>query len=208
MRRLRELYQAAVRDHLTGLYNRRFFEERLTAEVAYAARHDAPLSLLIFDVDRFKLLNDAHGHVAGDFALKAVSSVLLRGVRTEDIVARYGGEEFVVVARGAALEGALALAERLRARVAESSFDHESRRLAVTVSAGTATLSATLATPRHLISAADSALFDAKERGRNRVVAASVERPVPRTQEIHAVNSDDSDDDGGSTRRSESGFKP
>lgn len=187
VRRLRDLHEAAVHDHLTGLYNRRFFEERLLAEVAYAVRHRALLSLIMFDVDRFKDLNDTHGHIAGDTALKAIAKVLQGGVRTEDVVARYGGEELVVVARGAGLEGALALGERLRARVEALRLDHESRNMRVTVSAGVAALSDNIVNARQLVRAADGALFDAKERGRNRVVAASLEAPIARTGEMEAV---------------------
>lgn len=187
VRRLRELYDAAVHDHLTGLYNRRFFEQRLLAEVAYAARHHAALSLIMFDVDRFKQVNDTQGHAAGDFALKAIASVLQRGVRTEDVVARYGGEELAVVARGSGLDGAVALGERLRMRVEELSLEHENRSLRVTVSAGVATLADSHGGARDLIRAADAALFEAKERGRNRVVAASSEMSLVRTGEMEAV---------------------
>jgi len=185
--RLRNLHRAAVLDHLTGLYNRRFFEERLAAEVAFALRHGAPLSLLMFDVDKFKLVNDTYGHGAGDVALKAVAAVFERGVRGEDLVARYGGEEFVVVARGAGTEGAIALAERLRARVAELSLEHGGRPIKLTVSAGAASLSERHATARTLLEAADRALFDAKEGGRNRVVAASSEFSITETAEMEAV---------------------
>jgi len=192
VRRLRDLHEAAVHDHLTGLYNRRFFEERLLAEVAYAVRHRAPLSLLMFDVDRFKQLNDTHGHVTGDFALKAVASALQRGVRTEDFVARFGGEEIVVVARGSGLEGALALGERLRGRVEALALAPEGLTLKLTVSAGIATLSGSVTNARQLLLAADGALFEAKERGRNRVVAASHELSASSTGEMEAVSIDSS----------------
>ncbi len=185
--RLRTLHQAAVIDHLTGLYNRRFFEERLAAEVAYAVRHRAPLSLLMFDVDRFKLVNDTYGHVAGDVALQAVAVALQRGVRTEDLVARYGGEEFVVVARGSGIEGATALAERLCARVAQLVLEYEGRTITLTISAGAAALSEQFSNVRSLLQAADRALFEAKARGRNRVVAASSDASITDTGEVEAV---------------------
>lgn len=187
VKRLRDLHDAAVRDHLTRLYNRRFFEERLTAEVAYAVRHSAPLSLIVFDIDRFKQINDTHGHAAGDLALKAVAAVLAGGVRTEDLVARYGGEEFTVLARGAGIEGAMALAERLRERVQSLPLEHEGVTLRVQVSGGAAALSDKVTNARKLLRAADGALFDAKEQGRNRVLAASFEDPIERTGEVEAV---------------------
>ena len=193
--RLRDLHDAAVRDHLTRLYNRRFFKERLTAEVAYSIRHRSPLSLLMFDIDRFKQINDTYGHAAGDLALNLVATTLQRGVRTEDLVARYGGEEFAVIARGAGIEGAMALAERLRERVQASTLDHEGHIISVQISAGAASLTGPIVTGRQLLRAADGALFDAKAQGRNRIVAASREGPIERTGEMEAVVAGDARDD-------------
>ncbi len=184
--RLRDLHDAAVRDHLTRLYNRRFFDERIAAEVAYAMRHQSPLSLLMFDIDCFKVINDTHGHLVGDQVLKAVSSVLQRGVRTEDLVARYGGEEFTVLARGATIEGAMILAERLRERVQAYPFRHEGHAIDLHVSAGAAALGGKVTQARQLIRAADGALYDAKNQGRNRVRAAAPELPIERTGEMEA----------------------
>ncbi len=173
--RLRALQQAAVRDHLTGLFNRRFLEERLASEVAYALRQGSLLSVLVLDVDRFKQVNDTHGHLAGDVVLRAVAGVLAAGVRAEDVVARFGGEEFVVVARGSGSRGALALAERLRVCVASLIIHCEGQPVRVTVSAGAATLSPELPSSLAVMLAADAAMFRAKAQGRNRVVLAGRE---------------------------------
>jgi len=170
------LAEGALQDPLTGLYNRRHFEERLASELAAAQRHDRPVSLLMADVDHFKAINDAHGHLAGDEALKMVAFVLRGAVRKEDVLARYGGEEFVIVARETPFEGAEALAERIRRAVERSRCAWQGQDLGVTLSIGV-TVSVGAAefvagrTERDLIEAADRALYLAKQAGRNRVVA-------------------------------------
>src|SRR5262249_797283 len=132
----RHLMEAALRDPLTGLFNRRQFDERLSAELSAARRHGNTLSLLMIDVDHFKVINDTHGHLAGDAALKMVAQSLLEASRREDVVARFGGEEFVVLARGTDLGGAQRFAERLRRKVERSSCRWEDAELRVTVSIG------------------------------------------------------------------------
>jgi diguanylate cyclase (GGDEF)-like protein len=169
------LAEGALQDPLTGLYNRRHFEERLASELAAAQRHERPVSLLMADVDHFKAINDAHGHLAGDEALKMVAFVLRGAVRKEDVLARYGGEEFVIVARETPLDGAQALAERIRRAVEKSRCAWHGHDLGVTVSIGvTVSVGATEfvsgRTERDLIDAADRALYLAKQAGRNRVV--------------------------------------
>src|SRR5688572_14804722 len=162
--------QAAMRDRLTGVYNRGVFDDRLAAEVAFSARHGAPLSLLLFDVDHFKRFNDQHGHQAGDAVLIAVSEQVQKTVRTEDILARYGGEEFAVIARDTPPDRALILGERIRRAIERAQVEYEGATLQVTASIGAATLSK--ATPydlEQLVAAADRALYDAKGAGRNRV---------------------------------------
>jgi len=181
------LAEGALQDPLTGLYNRRHLEERLGSELAASERHGRPVSLLMVDVDHFKGINDQHGHVAGDEALKMVAFVLRGAVRKEDVLARYGGEEFVVVARETALDGAKSLAERIRRAVEKSRCAWQGQDLGVTVSIGV-TVSVGLAefvpgrTERELIEAADRALYLAKQGGRNRVVSVSLaERPAKKT---------------------------
>jgi diguanylate cyclase (GGDEF)-like protein len=182
------LYQArlaegALQDALTGLYNRRHLDERLGSELAAAQRHGRPLSLLMVDIDHFKDVNDAHGHLAGDETLKMVAFVLRGAVRKEDVLARYGGEEFVVIARETGLDGARALAERIRRAVEKSRCSWQGTELGVTVSIGvTVSVGLTEYVPgrseREFVEAADRALYAAKQQGRNRVVAQSL-GPVP-----------------------------
>jgi diguanylate cyclase (GGDEF)-like protein len=171
-----KIAEGALQDPLTGLYNRRHFEERLGSELASAQRHGRPLSLLLVDVDHFKQVNDDHGHLAGDEALKMLAFVLRGAIRKEDVLARFGGEEFVVLARETALAGARALGERVRKAVERSRCAWQGSDLALTVSIGV-TVSIGLAefvagrSERELIEAADRALYLAKQSGRNRVIA-------------------------------------
>ena len=171
-RALRKMYDAALRDGLTGAFNRKHLEERLDAELAYALRHKTELSFVIFDVDHFKRVNDTYGHPAGDAVLKAVTQVLIAGVRTEDVLGRYGGEEFVVVARGIALPGACLLADRLRLNVCATPLRLGENVFSVTVSAGVASLACCQGKldKATLLGIADERLYRAKQGGRNRIV--------------------------------------
>jgi len=162
----RKLSRGALHEPLTGLYNRLHFMERLTSELAAAQRHKRALSLLLIDVDHFKGVNDEHGHLAGDEALKMVARVLQSTVRKEDVVARYGGEEFVVLARETAMTGGRALAERVRKAVERSRYTWQGHDLNLTVSIGV-----TVRSDREILEAADKALYRAKQKGRNCVVA-------------------------------------
>jgi diguanylate cyclase (GGDEF)-like protein len=170
----RRLYEATVRDPLTGAHNRNFLDERLRAEMSYAARHGTDVSVLFVDADHFKRVNDGYGHQAGDAVLCALAALLMRTMRIEDVVARYGGEEFVVVVRGIGAVGVLAVAERIRSEVEALVVEHEGRRIPITVSIGVATHSAerNVKTAEELIAIADAALYRAKEAGRNRIVLA------------------------------------
>ncbi len=173
-RAVRELYESAVRDPLTRVYNRRHLDERLKGEYAYAMRHSTPLSVLVIDVDLFKNVNDTLGHQAGDAVLRSLSAAVVKIVRTEDLVARYGGEEFVVVARGIESPNAVKLGERIRTSIALTSLPWGGKTVTVTVSIGCATMTTDVpyTGPDALLAAADSALYRAKAAGRNRVVAA------------------------------------
>jgi diguanylate cyclase (GGDEF)-like protein len=137
----KQLYESSIRDVLTGAYNRQHFNERLAAEIAYAVRHQGDVSLVLFDIDHFKKVNDSHGHPAGDAVLKHVSAVISARLRAEDVFARYGGEEFVVILRGVDLGGAARAAERLRGAVAGTSPRFEQTLIPVTISVGCAALS-------------------------------------------------------------------
>jgi len=169
---LRQLYESSVRDPLTGAYNRHFFHERLRGELAYAERHNAHLSVLLFDIDHFKNVNDTHGHPAGDAVLRAVTSTTLRLLRVEDVLARYGGEEFIVLLRGVPIEGARKAGERLRRAIEGATTDVAGTVIRITVSIGCASLACCERLGSDaLISVADRRLYTAKHAGRNRVVA-------------------------------------
>lgn len=173
-RALEQLEQAASTDRLTGAWNRRRFEEAILPEVALAHRRNAPLSLLMLDLDHFKRVNDVYGHSAGDAVLVGMSQTVRLHLRASDALVRWGGEEFLVMAPATRLEGAMGLAEKLRAAVAEIPFPGVGQ---VTMSLGVAeyALGETL---DEWIERADQALYQAKGEGRNRAVAAPVpERP-------------------------------
>jgi diguanylate cyclase (GGDEF)-like protein len=168
----KELYKMAVVDALTGAYNKRYFEERIQEEFSYCFRNKVPLSLVMFDLDHFKSVNDTYGHPAGDFVLARVAALTKTIVRSEDVLARYGGEEFVVILKATDAEGALTLAERLRRLIEESEFDFEGKKIPVTISVGVASLSGqNLANWEAMLKLADSLLYKSKNNGRNRVSA-------------------------------------
>jgi two-component system, cell cycle response regulator len=168
---LRQLYDASVTDALTGAHNREHFDTQLRAEMSYARRHNTDVSLVIFDADHFKRVNDTYGHQVGDAVLTQIADVVRGTVRSEDVFARYGGEEFALVLRGIDVDGAGAVADRLRERIANLQIQTDRGVLKVTVSAGCASLSTiSEKTPESLIAAADRRLYQAKHAGRNRVV--------------------------------------
>lgn len=172
-----EVAESAVRDPLTGLYNRRHFDDALDRMLAGHRRDRLsgwrPLSAIVFDLDHFGRFNKEHGHQVGDRVLKAFADVLLARFRASDLVARLGGEEFIVVLDGADREEAVTAADEVRAALAARPIrDVEGRELPVTVSAGCAELDRADATRDSLLRTADVALFMAKRAGRDRVVAA------------------------------------
>jgi diguanylate cyclase (GGDEF)-like protein len=170
---LRQLFNASTRDALTGAYNRRYFESRLTSELAFARRHSTELSLLVIDIDRFKAINDGYGHPTGDVVLRRVSTQLQQQMRTEDVFSRIGGEEFAVLLRGTNLDRAALFAERLRTAVESNHVNLDQISIRVTISAGCAARSEVdLSDGRSLISLADARLYAAKQAGRNRVVSS------------------------------------
>lgn len=168
-----EIYRMSVIDALTGCHNKRYFLEFLEREIAGASRHCLPLTLVMFDLDHFKRVNDTHGHLAGDAVLKEVGRRLRPRMRREDLLARYGGEEFACVLTKTAQAGALVFAESLRQLICREPFAHEGLSLPVTISVGVAELVTTQSDPSHpdeLIKRADDRLYEAKRTGRNRVV--------------------------------------
>lgn len=165
------LQQLATRDGLTGLANRRCFDDTLNAEWQRALRHQQPLSLLMVDVDNFKQYNDAYGHVGGDECLQRIASAVASEMRANDLVARYGGEEFAVILPNQSLKGAAIVAERIRCRVEQLHLPNlGSQQHVVTVSIGAATALASAENdPSQLVATADGALYRAKHMGRNRI---------------------------------------
>lgn len=160
-----------TQDPLTDALNRRAFVTELEKEVGYARRHGEPLSLLMFDVDRFKRINDSFGHVTGDRVLRAIAGKVRDVKRQEDAFARFGGEEFVILLRATDSEGALLLAERVRRAVEGLVVEAEGRRVDCTISLGVATLGEGADDAEALVDLADRRLYRAKSAGRNRTVA-------------------------------------
>ncbi|SFM46679.1 sensor domain-containing diguanylate cyclase [Rugamonas rubra] len=165
------LQHLATRDGLTGLANRRCFDETLLAEWQRATRQRQPLSLLMVDVDNFKQYNDAYGHLGGDQCLQRIAGAVAGEMRANDLVARYGGEEFAVILPNQSLKGAAIVAERVRQRVEQLHLPNlGSAQHVVTVSIGAATaLAAPDTEPCQLVATADAALYRAKHMGRNRI---------------------------------------
>jgi diguanylate cyclase (GGDEF)-like protein len=165
-----QLYRTATHDGLTQALKREFFLERLESEVALAVRHSVPVALILWDLDKFKQVNDQHGHPAGDRVLAATARVVAQSIRHGDVFGRYGGEEFGLACRGMPHNVAKAIAERLRRSIEDTAVDVGHTSLHVTASFGVATCpSAGIAEPKQLVSAADAALYRAKAAGRNRV---------------------------------------
>jgi diguanylate cyclase (GGDEF)-like protein len=172
-RALKQLYESSVRDPLTGAFNRHYFSSQLTIEIAYAARHDTPLSIVLLDIDFFKKVNDTHGHLGGDAALVHLANVFGKSLRTEDLLARYGGEDFVRLLRGIPVDRALAVSERLRVSLESQPVVYGETSFRITASFGCASLSCCKgATPDALFELTDQRLYRAKEAGRNRVIAS------------------------------------
>jgi len=167
------LQEQAIRDPLTGLFNRRYLDETLEHELARAKREGYPISLAMIDVDHFKIVNDTYGHKAGDEVLKGIGEVLQAQAREGDIVCRYGGEEFLLLMPRMPLVSARERAEQWRAGFAGRTFRHGDLALGVTLSIGLATYPEHAATPEALIVSADRALYQAKAGGRNRVDVAA-----------------------------------
>ncbi|MEJ2199833.1 MAG: GGDEF domain-containing protein [Desulfuromonadaceae bacterium] len=171
--KLREL---AFRDGLTGLYNHRYFQELMAREMSRAVRHDGALSLMMFDIDHFKRINDSHGHPGGDLILRQLATLVQDCMRISDVVARYGGEEFAVILPMTGAVGAKVFAERLRRKVEQMVTDIEGQSVRITVSIGLTTYEPGMMSNDkvQLIDAADRALYHSKKHGRNQVSVAAL----------------------------------
>ena len=164
------LVSSALRDPLTKLFNKRYLLDRLDSELKFARRHETWLTLMMIDIDHFKLINDTHGHLAGDAVLVHFANVLQHSVRNEDVVSRWGGEELAIVLRATPIDPAVALGERLRKLVEQTLVVHKGHQLRATISIGVAGFpQAKVETVEQLVEAADQALYRAKNAGRNRV---------------------------------------
>ncbi|PHS68882.1 MAG: diguanylate cyclase [Methylophaga sp.] len=174
--RLQEnIKQVGLRDPLTGVNNRRFFDQRIEEEVDRAQRNTTPLSCLFLDLDYFKRINDTHGHQAGDNVLKQVAHIFNETMRTSDVLARYGGEEFVILLADTPPEVAMDIAERIRSNIENTPFQATpSIILNITISIGLATMqnNPKITSSKQLVNAADQAVYAAKMAGRNRVTQA------------------------------------
>ncbi|MEE4112435.1 MAG: diguanylate cyclase [Desulfobacteraceae bacterium] len=167
-----KLAEMSVRDELTGMFNRRYFREALEREISGAQRYGHGLALCMIDLDHFKRVNDAHGHLCGDRVLQEFGRLLNDSIRKYDVGCRYGGEEFAVILPDTSLDKASALCERFRQRVKEFEFTYEALTLHITASVGVAARPAGgIITGRQLVDQADKALYQAKSQGRDRVVA-------------------------------------
>lgn len=166
----RRLQELSITDSVTGVHNHGYFQERLRGDVQAARRYDYPLTLVMLDLDDFKLLNDLHGHQTGDRALRTVAEVLAEHLRETDVLCRYGGEEFTVILAHIDKEGGLEAAERLRVAIEQAPIALTSGgSRTITASFGVATIPTDAEEPDGLIEAADSAMYRAKRRGKNQV---------------------------------------
>jgi diguanylate cyclase (GGDEF)-like protein len=165
------LRNMAVKDGLTRIYNKRFFDEAMVKEFDYNRRNQSGLALVMFDIDDFKQVNDSRGHPAGDAILKQLAELIENKARGYDVFARVGGEEFVFLMRSASKEAAAALAERVRQVVADHTFKYEDLGLRITISVGVCYWSGNdaYANPEEFVAAVDQKLYEAKDAGRNRV---------------------------------------
>jgi len=169
----RQTKELSITDELTGLYNRRYFNERIDQEVQRSKRYKRPLTVLMIDIDHFKNYNDINGHLMGDEILKRVAHTLEANVRQADILARYGGEEFVVILPEIDKKNAFQVAEKLRSTIEKKKFPREENQPygKITISLGLAALHQDSLNTKELVDLADRALFKAKAEGRNRIVA-------------------------------------
>lgn len=169
------LYEMGTKDPVTESYNKSFFLQRISDEFSFAQRQNSPLSILIFDIDFFKVINDTYGHLAGDKALQVISIEVQKMIRSEDIFCRYGGEEFVIIMRNTNCQAAVNLAERIRLKIESVRIPYEDKEIKCTISLGVSTLeNKNFRDYPALIAEADKFLYQSKGNGRNRVSAVCI----------------------------------
>lgn len=176
-KKFREL---SIRDGLTGLFNHRYTQERLSEEFARARRFERELSILFMDVDNFKFYNDTHGHQAGDVILETIGELMSNVSRESDVVSRWGGEEFIIIAAETNKKHACALAEKIRLLIAGHDFPHAAEQPLgkISISIGVSTISEVTKYAEDLVKLADNAVYFAKDHGRNRTVFCSGEQKM------------------------------
>jgi diguanylate cyclase (GGDEF)-like protein len=181
----KQLEQQSTRDALTGVRNRAFFDQKLSAEIKRSRRERSTLGLLMIDIDHFKAFNDNHGHLVGDLVIKEVAKCLQQELkRSTDHLCRYGGEEFAIILPNTDKEGALLLAEQVRLCLANHRIQHEELELSISVSIGCyAAVAEINSVSADYIQAADTALYQAKNEGRNKVVCSALSHSVITEQE-------------------------
>lgn len=168
----KQMYDSALRDGLTKVFNKKYFQDRMRSEFAFTTRHRTPLSLILFDIDHFKKVNDTRGHLAGDKVLVQLAAHIVKLLRTEDVLARYGGEEFAILCRNTDVHNASILAERVRATTASLEIHFNEAMIPITISLGVAMIpDPGITDVDGLVRVTDEALYEAKRGGRNRVVA-------------------------------------
>jgi two-component system cell cycle response regulator len=170
-----KLYQQAICDPLTGLLNRTYFQHELSKFISISSRHQHTFAVIMLDIDFFKKVNDTYGHDVGDNVLKMVAKILTRNTRGHDITARFGGEEFIILLPETSLNGAVAVAERIKMAVESFNFEPLGCQHCITVSIGIGAFPTTAMATEELLKCADDALYQAKASGRNCVCIA---RPV------------------------------
>ena len=167
-----EIYRLTIIDGLTQVYNKRYLLEFLDREMSRCARHGRALSLVLFDIDHFKKINDTYGHLAGDYVLREMAAALKSRIRKEECFARYGGEEFALVLPETGHENTVFLADKLRKIIEQHQFVFEGKHIPATFSAGVCDLEGSHDSALAFIKTADARLYEAKHRGRNQVVGA------------------------------------
>ena len=164
-----EIYRMTIHDGLTQIANKRYLNDHLDKEFARAKRYGRQLSVIMFDLDHFKDVNDQFGHLTGDYVLKELSTLLKKRIRKEELFARYGGEEFVVVLPESGIDIGIKFGEIIRSIVADHPFEFEGHPISVTISVGVGTMTDDIGTVSELLKLADQKLYEAKRKGRNRV---------------------------------------